>query len=319
MPICWFLRAVPDNREVTIRSIASGGMSFMFTGTADVGPFVNVAGVRRDILLPTRLPKETPTVIFNEISSPETHTQGLEICAKIVAKIGCPVLNTPEKIQLTRRHHVAEALRGIPGLRVPRVICCLPKSPAHVLKLANEAGIEPPLLVREAGIHDAEGLTKIDQRSDRRLLHHFAFDGRNYYVSEFLETRSADGLYRKARIMMVDGKPFLRHLLTSEDWIINTPQRCDFESYPERMAEEQQAYAAFPGPLATTLDAIDDVMGLDYYGIDCHIGPDGVISLFEANANMTALFNMRQDVVGQDRVLQPILRTLETMIQNAQR
>ncbi len=317
MTICWFVRALPDNCKAKIRVAPNGAYTLLVAGTANVSPYVKVAGVRRDILLPSPLPNETPDLIFNEISCPETHARGLAQCQQLVSRFGCAVLNAPEKILQTGRHQIANKLRDIPGLRVGRVICCQPKSPQHLIAIAKQAGIDMPFLVREATAHDAHGLTKIGQPTDRRLLHRFAFDSRNYYVSEFLETRSSDGLYRKARIMMVNGKPFLRHQLTSEDWIINTPDRCNFESFPDRMAEEQAAIQAFPGPLAATLDAIQAAIELDYFGIDCHIGQDGVMSLFEANANMTALFNMRKDVAGQARVLSPIIAALEAMITRA--
>ena len=62
-----------------------------------------------------------------------------------------------------------------------------------------------PLIIRPVDSHAGDGLEKVDSLDelDGYLNRHAEPD---FYLSPFQDYRSADGLYRKYRVMLVDGK-----------------------------------------------------------------------------------------------------------------
>src|SRR5438270_862921 len=89
------------------------------------------------------------------------------------------------------------------------------RSPGKVPPMAADAVVRPPLIVREAGSHAGKGLTLIADSDATDELERFAFDGRDLYVTAYVDFRSSDGLYRKYRVLVVDGVPFPRHMVAS--------------------------------------------------------------------------------------------------------
>jgi len=52
-------------------------------------------------------------------------------------------------------------------------------------------------------------------------------------------------------------------------------------------------------------------LGLEYYGIDCNISPDGHMCIFEASAHMNVLFNKESELNALfDRIRERIKRML---------
>jgi tetratricopeptide (TPR) repeat protein len=108
-------------------------------------------------------------------------------------------------------------------------------------------------------------------------------------VIEFLDARSAEGLIRKYRVMMIGGQLYPAHAAISRDWKVHF-----FSSAPEDAAElraEDQAFLenmerVLGGTTLAALRRIQQTLHLDYAGIDFSIGPNGELLVFEANATM---------------------------------
>jgi glutathione synthase/RimK-type ligase-like ATP-grasp enzyme len=68
---------------------------------------------------------------------------------------------------------------------------------------------------------------------------------------------------------------------------------------PALMDEANGVLADFDQTLRPVIEdrlaEITQRLGLDYYGIDCHLNERGEILVFEANANMNILYNSRQE------------------------
>jgi hypothetical protein len=112
-----------------------------------------------------------------------------------------------------------------------------------------------------------------------------------YYLTAFHDFRSPDGLYRKYRVIFVDGEPLPYHLAIADKWLIHY-EHAGMQGHPDRLAEEQR----FLQDPARTIGAeamaavtkIGLAMGLDYAGVDFGLLPDGRVLVFEANATMLA-------------------------------
>jgi hypothetical protein len=110
-----------------------------------------------------------------------------------------------------------------------------------------------------------------------------------HYLCSYIDFKSADGFYRKYRIIFVDGKPYPYHLAISTHWMVHY-YTADMVDNPWKIAEEQaflQDAAAVLGENAmSAIGQIGTRLNLDYAGIDFTILPDGRLFVFEANATM---------------------------------
>ena len=97
-----------------------------------------------------------------------------------------------------------------------------------------------------------------------------------FYISRFIDYRAPDGLFRKYRIVLIDGRPFLCHIAISQHWMIHYLNAGMAES-AEKRAEEARCMASFDKDFArrhaAALRAIHERAGLDYLGIDCGESP----------------------------------------------
>jgi hypothetical protein len=112
--------------------------------------------------------------------------------------------------------------------------------------------------------------------------------GEELLVIAFVNTRRADGKFRKFRVMFVDGKLYPLHLAISSEWMVHyyTAQM----SAAEHRAEEAEFLADFRRVIGTSgIAALEEIcaeLGLDYGGIDFSLDEHGRIVVFEANATM---------------------------------
>ena len=78
---------------------------------------------------------------------------------------------------------------------------------------------EFPIIVRPLGSHAGVGLAKMDDRAaiGRSLL---ARPEPEFFVSRFVDYAGDDGLFRKYRIVIVDGRPYACHMAIADRWDI---------------------------------------------------------------------------------------------------
>jgi len=243
--------------------------------------------------------KTPPAVIFNQIADPDTHRGALERCVELCDQVGTRVINDPQKVLQTSRDQVSQALQGIPGVMVPRTQRFQPRSPDDVFSRAAAEGFELPFITRVAGLHGGVSMVKVDSRDDISALHALPFDGRDFYLTEFVDYKSDDGLYRKTRIAVVDGVPLIRHHLIDSNWMVHASALELMDQRTALMDEANAVLADFDRAMRPAIEdrlaEINRRLGLDYYGIDCHVNGQGDILIFEANASMNILYNSRQE------------------------
>jgi hypothetical protein len=150
------------------------------------------------------------------------------------------------------------------------------------------AGFSLPLLVRVAGPHGGDDFDKFDNWSS---IAEFVTPAPevNYYLIEYIDYRSEDGFFRKYRVIFVDGEILPYHLAIHDDWKVHH-FRTDMANHAWMRAEEesflQDIGSVFDAARQDSLRAMARATGLDYGGIDCAVGRDGRIIVFEANASM---------------------------------
>ncbi len=236
--------------------------------------------VRLDLLfvapgrkLPDALPDHD--VAFFAAADDKTVLQPL---ARLHAAWPRPTLNDPSCVLRLGREVLATALRRRPGLVCPP-IRRLPRATAAAAQRAF------PVLARPVGSHAGHDLARADDAA--QLAAHLAtLDCDEVFVTDFVDYRGADGLFRKYRIAFIDGAPMLCHMAVSEHWMVHYLNAGMAESAAKR-AEEAAAMASFDAGFArrhaAALTAIAEWAGLDYFQIDCAELPDGQLLLFEGD------------------------------------
>jgi hypothetical protein len=117
-----------------------------------------------------------------------------------------------------------------------------------------------------------------------------------YYLSEFIDYRSDDGLFRKYRFIFVGDEILPYHLAIDDQWKVHHAST-DMGAHPWMQEEEKiflERSETVVSPAAwQALRAIRAKLNLDYFGIDCGLGGDGKVIAFEVNASM--LVHLRND------------------------
>lgn len=235
-------------------------------------------------------------VVVNLVSDVDRGQAVLGPAQALVARLGGPVVNHPRSVATTDRESIARRLAAVPGCHVPQTRRYPVAELRAALSRASQAPWSFPLLARPAGTHGGDDFEKID---DPAQLH--AFAGKHHqtdsYLTPFVDYRSGDGYFRKYRFVYVDDEILPYHLAIADQWKVHhgTTQMA---SHPWMQAEEQ-AFLADPWQVfgdapRAALQAVRSTIGLDYFGIDCSLGHDGAVVVFEVNASMLVHGNNRQ-------------------------
>jgi glutathione synthase/RimK-type ligase-like ATP-grasp enzyme len=230
------------------------------------------------------LPEEVPDhdVLFVAIAQSDANAPLLRDVARMLDGWPRPVVNRPEQIAHLSRDGVCAALDGAAGTLVPRTMRL---HRAGVMQLTDDAF---PLIVRPVDSHAGTDLQKVD---DGTALHAYlaTHPASEFYLAPFVDYSGPDGQFRKYRIVLIDGTPFICHLAISSHWMVHYLNAGMDDSAAKR-AEEAAGMAAFDDGFArrhaAALAEIDSRMGLPYLGIDCAETRDGRLLIFEVDNAM---------------------------------
>ena len=187
-----------------------------------------------------------------------------------------PIINQPAFVLNCSRDKLYDELKGVPQLVLPQT--------RRVKRDVLSVDIFPKI-IRPVDTHGGEGLAKIDSEGELQIYLESS-DAAEFYVSDFVDFRSADGLYRKLRIALIDGRPYICHLAITDHWIVHyIPAGMDLSA--AKRAEEKGMMETFEAVFVKrhhkTLQSIHEKLGLDYVILDCAVMRDGALLLFEAD------------------------------------
>lgn len=227
-------------------------------------------------------------VFFNAIADADGAASAMRLADGLLADLPVPVLNRPAEAAGTTRDRIAARLADIPEAVVPatRRVRRQVLLRGEAAALLEEVGF--PLLSRPIGSHGGDDVRKAEDAD--ALRRHAEDEGTDeLYLTRFVEYASADGVYRKYRVVFVGGVMFPYHLSVSAGWL-NHYFRSDM-SRSEQHRVEEAAFLDEPerhlGPLAfAALRRIAARIDLDYFGVDFAVHRDGRLVLFECNPVM---------------------------------
>lgn len=264
--------------------MANAPLPFLFE-ESDI--LLTIVFVYPDEDLPEELPEHD--LVFVAVSQSERTHALLGRLAEGLARARRAVVNSPRGIALTCRAHAFRVLQGVPGLLMPPTRRTSRTRLCQALRSATEVTAEEdmafPWLIRPVDSHAGHGLATVAGAAELRdyLAVHASED---LYVSPFVDYRSADGLFRKYRVVLIDGTAFAAHMGISSHWMIHYLNAGMAESAAKR--EEERAFmetfsAEFAVRHKDALAAVGERFGLEYLVIDCAETRAGELLVFEVD------------------------------------
>lgn len=221
-----------------------------------------------------------PDAVLIAIAEDERLSAVLTQAEEVAEASRAPVFNGGNRIRRVARFLTQGLLTDIPGLMVP--LCMKARTPF--------TDIPPfPVLIRPVQSHAGKGLQRLEDRAELEAYVAEAGPRETYYVTRFVDFSWSDGLFRKYRVVFVNGAPFPVHLAIHDDWAV-WYYNAGMEHHPERRAEEarfmQNMSGYFPARTMEALSAIPKAVGLDYFGLDFGVLEDGTLVVFEIETGM---------------------------------
>ena len=229
-------------------------------------------------------------LVWTAISDSDQNAKTLDVAAEIARPLKQPIVNPPKLIGRTSRSELPRRLAGLDGVVAPKVLLIRYPNAERVAKMVEEAGFSFPAILRGVGTHNGEIVGVVD--SIEAMSPIFGDRNNSYYLTEFVDVRRADGLYRKTRFFFVGDRIITRQHILHNDWLIHGRSARGFMAENEHLLAESRdmligGFDALPDKTRAALHGIRERVGLDYAGIDCCIAEDGAVVVFECNATMS--------------------------------
>jgi hypothetical protein len=226
--------------------------------------------------------------LLNLVTDPDQHPRVLRNMVRMLDGYAGRVINHPAMVLRTGREHVARQIGQTGFVHAPKVARLAATSAAIVRQTLEKAGLVFPALVRAPGTHGGNFLGLYD---DVDALTRSLQPKQEYTVTEFVDFRSDDGLYRKYRMFFFGSQRIFRHMLVADHWNVHANNGNHFMVERPTLTEEESRLFASNGDglgpaVIAALVNIREEIGLDFMGIDFGFTREGKLLLFEANATM---------------------------------
>jgi hypothetical protein len=246
--------------------------------------------------LPSPLPDHDVAIVI--ASDSEDCRAALGKIEAAVPRWPRPLLNPPQLIGGLDRDKLHRLLQGSEGLEIPATLVVTRERLLDVAQYSDELadiaeGLAFPVILRPRGSHAGSGLARLD---DAAALARY-LDGREedlLFISRFVDYASEDRLFRKYRVVFVDGRPYACHMAIADRWDIWYLNAGMTHSAEKRLEEETWMHTfdfGFGRRHQGALAALAERIGLDYFTIDCAETRDGSLLVFEAD-NTAVVHNM---------------------------
>jgi hypothetical protein len=246
--------------------------------------------------LPAPLPEHDVAIVV--ASDSEECREALRKIEATASRWPRPLLNPPHRVGNLDRDKLHRLLHGIEGLDIPATEAVSRAQLSAMAQAAHPPGdiadeVAFPIIIRPRGSHAGVGLAKIDDRG--ALGRYLAERGEvEFFVSRFVDYADADGLFRKYRVVFVDGRAYACHMAIADRWDI-WYLNAGMAFSDEKRAEEANFMRGFDEMFAVrhrhALAAMADRVGLDYFTVDCAVNKNGELLIFEAD-NTAVVHNM---------------------------
>ena len=298
-----FINGIPDDKKVEIHTILKDGrIGWGTSGSANIANFIENDFFNRSMVTFDTNPEQDIELndihaVFNHIADADTHKTTLGKADNFYKSVSgkVPFFNPPANIRKTTRDNIYQLLQEIDKLRVPKTVKIQPRSPSDIYNTIEKEDFKFPVIFRQAGDHGGISTIRIEDTTEE--FYAFPLDERDYYLTQFVDYVDEDGIYAKYRLIVVDGEVFLRHVIIGKEWMVHATNQLDEkESKSYKMLTAKRFHREIKPAIQPIITEIYHQLGLDYFGIDCHIDKEMNLLIFEINANMN-VFTINENSV----------------------
>jgi hypothetical protein len=228
-----------------------------------------------EVPLPQVLPAHDVAVVIAPASRDGEHA--LAMTEELSRSWTTPLLNQPSRIHDLERDRLYIKLKNIIGIRIPPTL--------RRTRRELEQEVEFPCIIRPFGSHAGFGLARLEDQAALRCY----LESRPeevFFVSPFVDYASPDGMFRKYRVALIDGKAYAVHMAIAEEWkvwYLNADMALSLKNRTEEACFMQFFDDGFGARHATALREMSAAMGLDYVLVDCAETREGELLVFEAD------------------------------------
>jgi len=241
---------------------------------------------------PLATPVPEHDAVFVAIAESDEYRHILTSLEESLAHWPKPVINKPQNIPATGREAASRLLNDAPGVLIPPTLrapraTLLEIAAGHVRFEDQFSQCSFPIIVRPVGSQGGRGLEKVEG-TDQLAIYLDKVEETDFFVSRFIDYSSKDGLFRKFRIVLIDGTPYASHMGISSHWMVHYVNAGMYEDAGKRDEEAcfMEHFDEFATRHRAALDAIHERTGLDYLCIDCAETQDGQLLIFEIDHTM---------------------------------
>lgn len=260
-------------------------------------------------------------LIVNTVADPDVEMASLRTIQAFMDRTpNVPIINRPDRVIETTRDRNYERLNKIDGIRFAKTqrFTREGRDEQSLAIHVEDMGYSYPLIVRETGTHTAVSTELVHDRDE--LARYFnQSEGDSFYAIEFIENASEEGHYTKMRFFYIDGVmyPVVHHI--DEVWNVHGSNRKTFMASHPWMLEKEQQFLAEPKSVIgeenyNRLQALHELIGLDFFGVDFTLLADGTILIFELNPAMRHSFTHAKTFSYMTIPLQRISNAFEAMV-----
>jgi hypothetical protein len=246
--------------------------------------------------LPTPLPEHDVAIVIAS-DSPEC-IEALRKIEAMAPRWPRRLLNPPRHVRNLDRDKLHGLLRGVDGLEIPATIAVtraqlMSMAESQADRASDAAELKFPIIVRPRGTHAGVGLARIE---DGVALARYLGERpeQEFFAARFVDYSNSDGLFRKYRIVFIDGKPYACHMAIADRWDI-WYLNAGMSFSADKRREEERFMRDFDQGFAlrhkSALAAVARRVCLDYFTIDCAENRSGELLIFEAD-NTAVVHNM---------------------------
>lgn len=290
-------RLIPEVQKTTLKVLAFMAPGDLMTNTplefiGDGGGFqLELLYVSPELGLPKNIPEHDIAIVA--LSELDRNMNTLAMLKPFLKQWPKPVLNMPQAIEVLGRDLISNRFQKNQRIDMPLTLATPQEQLAQLALGEIElkdllADAHWPIIVRPMDSHAGIGLEKING-PEALAAYLYKNHSPEYFIARFVDYRSADGQFRKYRIMLIDGEPHLAHMAISDHWMVHYLNAGMVESATKRQ-EEARTMVAFDEIFARkhrqALQDIHRTTGMDYLGMDCGESQDGRLLVFEIGASM---------------------------------
>ena len=238
----------------------------------------------------TSLPLPAHQLILNAIGDADICQAGLEIANQLIQRSQAPILNKPRLVEHTGRLMNSKRMGILPGVVVPHIsLISQAEVDSGVVweNLVNE-GLTFPILLRPPGFHGGNHFVRVENKAQFNAAFK-ELPGESQLAIQFLDSRAEDNLFKKYRVMIINGAFYPIHMAISSNWKVHyfSSDMADNSKYRAEEAVFLNDFTSYLGAQAlSALEKTSQMLQLDYCGIDFGIDQKGNVLLYEANATM---------------------------------